>query len=184
MSLAAVRFRRVAGRFTAVAQGVPDDGWDQPSPCEGWSARDVVRHLVTWVPPFLHDGAGLELPDGPSVDDDPVGAWAALREGIQALLDDAALAAQPFDHEQAGSYPLEEAIALFVLGDVLVHTWDLARATDQDPDLDPDEVTAMLAGIEPMADALVASGHYDPPVDVPPDADDQTRLIALTGRQP
>jgi uncharacterized protein (TIGR03086 family) len=184
VSLVAVRFRKVAGRFTAVVNGVPDDAWDAPSPCEGWSARDVVRHLVEWVPPFLHAGAGLELPEGPSVDEDPAGAWAALREGLQALLDDAALAEHPFEHEQVGSHPLDRAIALFVLGDVLIHTWDLARATDQDPDLDRDEVTTMLDGMEPVADTLVASGHYAPPVEVSPDADPETRLIALTGRTP
>lgn len=184
MSLVGVRFRKVAGGFTAVAKGVADDGWGAPSPCEGWTAHDVVRHLVGWVPPFLHAGAGIELPEGPPVDDDPVGAWAALREGIQAVLDDAALASHPFEHPQAGSHPLEEAIARFVLGDVLVHTWDLARATGQEAELDPDEAAAMLAGIQPVTDALVASGHYGPPVAVPPDADAQTRLLALTGRQP
>jgi hypothetical protein len=41
----------------------------------GWTARDVVCHLTEWFPPFLAAGSGIQLPAGPSVDDDPVGAW-------------------------------------------------------------------------------------------------------------
>ena len=50
--------------------------------------------------------------------------------------------------------------------------------------LDPDLVHEMLVGIEPMDDILRASGQYGPRVDVPADADEQTRLIAFTGRTP
>jgi uncharacterized protein (TIGR03086 family) len=73
---------------------------------------------------------------------------------------------------------------MFFLGDVLVHTWDLARATGLDEALDPEEVTRMLHGLEPLDEVLRASGHFGPKVDVPADADEQTRLIAFTGRQP
>ena len=75
MSNTAERYRRVAGRFTERVREVPADRWDSPAPCEGWVARDVVRHLVEWFPPFLECGAGIELTPGPSVDDDPAGAW-------------------------------------------------------------------------------------------------------------
>jgi uncharacterized protein (TIGR03086 family) len=73
---------------------------------------------------------------------------------------------------------------MFILGDVLVHTWDLARATGQDETLDPDEVHRMRAGLEQMGDMLSQSGHYDKAVAVAADADEQTRLLALTGRHP
>ena len=32
--------------------------WDNPAPCDGWTARDVVDHLVTWVPGFMSSSAG------------------------------------------------------------------------------------------------------------------------------
>lgn len=184
MSEVAERYRRVAGRFTARAKAVPDAAWDLPSPCDGWDARDVVRHMVEWMPPFLHAGAGVALPAGPSVDDDPVGAWGALSGGIQALLDDPELSAREFVNEHTGRHPLDEAIGMFILGDVLVHTWDLARAAGLDESLDADEVHAMLVGIESMGDTLSRSGHYGKRVAVPDDADEQTRLLAFTGRQP
>ncbi len=47
------RYRRVAGGFTDRVQAVPDEAWEQPAPCEGWVARDVVGHLVEWVPALL-----------------------------------------------------------------------------------------------------------------------------------
>jgi uncharacterized protein (TIGR03086 family) len=71
-----------------------------------------------------------------------------------------------------------------VLGDVVVHTWDLARATGLDETLDADVVHDMLVGMEPLDDMLRASGQYGPKVEVGADSDEQTRLIAFTGRRP
>ena len=73
---------------------------------------------------------------------------------------------------------------MIVVGDVVVHTWDLARATGQDESLDPEIVTEMLIGMQPMDEMLRQSGHYGPKVDVDDGADDQTKLIAFTGRTP
>ncbi len=98
MSEISERYRTVAGRFTEVASAVPEASWDNPAPCEGWVARDVVRHLVEWVPPFLQSGADIVLPTGPPVDDDPVAAWIALSDGLQHLLDDPQISASEFSH--------------------------------------------------------------------------------------
>jgi hypothetical protein len=71
------------------------------------------------------------------------------------------------------------------VGDILVHTWDLARATGLDESLDPAEVHGLLVGMEPIDEILRASGHYGTGrFPVPDDADEQTRLIAFTGRDP
>src|SRR5436190_14253956 len=176
------RYRRVADRFTDRVKEVPPGAWDNPAPCEGWVARDVVRHLVEWIPAFLASAGGPRLPVGPSVDDDPVAAWTTLDAGIQNLLDDPAALATQISHPHAGTHRLDDAIATFFLGDVLVHTWDLARATGLDETLDARVVHDMLVGMEPLDDMLRASGQYGPRIDVPADADEQTRLIAFTRR--
>jgi uncharacterized protein (TIGR03086 family) len=67
---------------------------------------------------------------------------------------------------------------------VLIHTWDLARATGLDETLDADEVHRFVESMEPMDQMLRDSGHYGPRVAVPDDADEQTRLIAFVGRRP
>jgi uncharacterized protein (TIGR03086 family) len=184
MSEIAERYRRVAGRFTDRVNEVPTGAWDRPAPCEGWVARDVVSHLVEWIPEFLASAGGPVLPSGPSVDDDPAAAWAALNDGLQALLDDPVVSATEISHPYAGTHRLDDAIAMFFLGDIVVHTWDLARATGLDETLDADVVHDMLVGMEPLDEMLRASGQYGPKVEVPAEADEQTRLIAFTGRRP
>ncbi|MDQ6724661.1 MAG: TIGR03086 family protein, partial [Actinomycetota bacterium] len=58
------------------------------------------------------------------------------------------------------------------------------RATGQDETLDPQRCAAMLAGMLPWDEALRQSGEYGPRVDVPDDADAQTKLLAFIGRTP
>ena len=183
MSEIADRYRRVARTFTQRVSDVPDDAWERPAPCDGWVARDVVRHLVEWVPAFFRDAGGPAFPAG-SVDHDPLAAWTSLDRAIQAVLDDPSISAAQVSHPRAGQHRLDDAIDTFVTGDVLVHTWDLARATGLDETLDAGEVRRLLEGMEPYDEALRSSGQYGPRVAVPEHADAQTRLLAFTGRQP
>ena len=176
--------RRIAADFTATVEGVAPAAWDQPAPPEGWVARDVVRHLVEWFPAFLHSAVGIRLPAGPSVDDDPVAAWRAQADAVQELLDDPAAAAREYDLPHIGRMSLGQAVAMIYIGDVFLHRWDLARATGQDERLDADRCAEMLGGMLPMDEALRQSGHYGPRVDVPDDADVQTKLLAFIGRTP
>jgi hypothetical protein len=98
MSEIADRYRRVAGRFTERVHEVPDAAWGSTAPCDGWVARDVVRHLVEWIPEFLMAAGGPALAQGPSVDEDPVAAWDTPNAGIQALLDDPSVASLTIHH--------------------------------------------------------------------------------------
>jgi uncharacterized protein (TIGR03086 family) len=184
MNEIAERYRNVADGMTKTVRAVPPDAWDNAAPCEGWVARDIVRHMVEWIPGFLRSGSDVDLPEGPSVDDDPVAAWQILTDGIQRVLEDPQSAHSQFEHPRAGRHSVEDAIATFFLGDVLIHTWDLARATGVDETLDAEEVHRMFEGIEPYDEMLRASGQYGPRVEVPNDADEQTKLIAFMGRQP
>lgn len=176
--------RQIAGEFTTTVEGVAPDAWDAPAPPEGWVARDVVRHLVEWFPGFLQGSVGIELPEGPSVDDDPAGAWRTQTEAVQALLDAPEVAGTEHEFDHLGTMTLGQAISMVYVGDVFLHRWDLARATGQDETLDADRCAAMLEGMLPMDQALRQSGHYGPRVEVPEDADAQTRLLAFIGRTP
>ncbi|MGP4111379.1 TIGR03086 family metal-binding protein [Streptomyces sp. 4N509B] len=181
---AADEHRAVARAFTDRVRGVPEGAWERPAPCEGWSARDVVRHLVEWFPDFLKTGAGVDLPKGPSVDEDPVAAWTVHSEAVQALLDDPATARRELSNPHLGQAPLDQAIDRFYTADVFMHTWDLARATGQDETLDPGRCARLLQGMEPLDGVLRESGQFGPRVEVPEDADVQTRLLAFVGRTP
>lgn len=184
MATAAEEHREIAGLFTERVHGVKPGDWDNPAPPEGWVARDVVRHLVEWFPAFLASGADVTLPAGPSVDDDPVGAWTTHSDGVQALLDDPATADKVLRNPHIGEIPLDQAVSRFYTADVFMHTWDLSRATGQDERLDPERCAAMLAEMLPLDEVLRASGQYGPRVEVPEDADVQTKLLAFVGRTP
>jgi uncharacterized protein (TIGR03086 family) len=182
MSEPAERHRAHAATFSARARGV--EAWDVPTPVPGWTARDVVRHLIEWFPPFLAEGSGIQLPAGPSVDEDPVGAWQHHADAVQAVLDDGTTASVTFAHPYVPARPLREAIDSIYTSDVFMHAWDLARATGQDDRLDPAECERLLAGMEEMDEVLRQSGQYGPKVAVAADADPTSRLMAFIGRDP
>lgn len=177
------RFGRVAAGFSARVRDVPPDAWDLPAPCEGWVARDVVGHLVGWVPSVL-GRSGLPFEVSASVADDPAAAWFELVDRIDAALADPVAATTGFDAGPPGTMTVADAVDRLVVGDVLVHTWDLARAAGLDERLDEEVAADMLAGMEPIDAMLRASGHFGPRVEVPGEADVQTRLLAFTGRRP
>lgn len=173
------RYDRVATAFGDRVDRVED--WDAVAPCDGWLARDIVGHLAAWVPGFVSSFAHVDAPPPP--DTDPVGDWRHLDGTIRAWLDDPAMAEVEFDGPM-GRTDLATAIDRFVTPDVMIHTWDLARACGLDDRLDAELVVEMLAGVEPIDEQLRASGHYGPRVDVPDDADTQDRLLGFLGRDP
>jgi uncharacterized protein (TIGR03086 family) len=141
-----------------------------------------VAHLGEWVPAFFFATYDLEG-ELPSPVDDPAAAWHRLDAVLQEALDDPEVAAR-VRTSQIGERSLADAIDMICTPDVLIHTWDLARATGQDERLDPDAVHRMAEGIEAADEALRASGHYGPRVSVPDDVDEQTWLLAFLGRSP
>jgi uncharacterized protein (TIGR03086 family) len=181
MTTPAEEYREIARHFTELVAGADPARWGDPAPCEGWTARDVVRHLVTWFPAFLQHGAGVELAAGPDVDVDPYAAWTSMSEQVQALLDDPATQQISYTGPP-GTHPLDRAISMFFTSDVFLHSWDLARATGQDETLDAERCAAMLAGMEPIDEVLRTSGHYGPRQPVADDAGPQARLLAFIGR--
>jgi uncharacterized protein (TIGR03086 family) len=184
VSAAADEHRRVAGAFTVTVERVAPDAWDDPSPVDGWVARDVVGHLVEWLPAFLDGATGITLPAGPSVGDDPVGAWRVHTDAVQALLDDPAVAEREHDFPHMGRMRLQQVLDTIYTPDVFMHRWDLARATGQDATLDPEKCAVMLEGMLPMDEILRQSGHYGPRINVAADAGVQTKLLAFIGRTP
>jgi uncharacterized protein (TIGR03086 family) len=176
------RYTRIASQFTDRVRQVPSDSWNVDSPCAGWTARDIVGHLVEWIPGFF--GAhGVAFGAVPSVDVDPVGAWIAVDQALSAALADPTGAARIIE-SPLGSQSLAETVDMIVVGDVFIHTWDLARATGLDESLDADQVQRMLESMGSMPDEVLRSGGmFGPRVDVADNADDQTKLLAFVGRR-
>jgi uncharacterized protein (TIGR03086 family) len=176
------RYKKNAAAFNARVEAVPADKWSNQSPCDDWTARDVVGHVVQTSGMFL-GFVDLELPPAPSVDDDPVAAFHSARDAIQAALEDPATAAKEFDGF-TGRSTFEAGVDRFLAPDALVHTWDLARAAELDENLDEAEAERVLAGLEQFGEAMRSPGAFGPAVEPPPGADAQTRLLCFAGRQP
>lgn len=193
----AARHSEVAGRFTDLVRGTTT--WDAPAPVEGWTARDVVEHLMTWLPGLLasHEvsfprpvSSHATLTAGPSdrsaerSGDPLVGEWKAHAAAVQAILDDPASRDHMIEDPHFPEMSLTQMIDRLYTTDVFMHSWDLARATGQPDRLDADHAAELLAGMEPMDAMLRSSGHYGPRVEVDADADATDRLVAFIGRDP
>jgi uncharacterized protein (TIGR03086 family) len=174
--------REVAGRYGAIARGMTArveacTDWSMPTPCPEWTARDIVDHVVD-----VHRRAlallGTDLPPDA---DDPMRAWSAASAAMFAALQDPTQATRVVS-PRFGDMPFEQLASRMVCSDALVHTWDLARATHQDEHLDAGAVEFAWTWMQGVGDNLRASGDFGPPVDPPPDADIQTRLLCFLGR--
>ena len=81
-------------------------------------------------------------------------------------------------------------LASFLIGDRLIHTWDLARSIGVDDTLPPDAVAATMAGLHHAPSEFLRNPNplgirmMGQPVDVPADASDQDKMLAFAGRRP
>ena len=101
---------------------------------------------------------------------------------MQADLEDPARRDEEYDG-RLGRSTFGKAVDGFVSFDLVVHGWDLARATGQDTTIDEREVERIQAQVDAMGDVMRSNGVIDDPVDVGPDASAQDRLLAALGRR-
>jgi uncharacterized protein (TIGR03086 family) len=178
----ATHYRTLAERMATVIEAAAPARWNDPSPCAGWSATDVVDHVVSTQRDFLtrHD-----LDPGPARDvaADPPTAWRAHAEQVTGLLAQPGVAAQRFDG-YFGPTTVGDTIAQFYGFDMIVHRWDVARATGITTTFTPDELEQIVASIDGFGEHLYADGVCGPPVDVDASAPRQDRLLARMGRDP
>jgi uncharacterized protein (TIGR03086 family) len=161
--------------------------WSDPTPDDEWDVRFLVNHVVTgnWWATELGSGATIESVgdrlDGDVLGDDPSAAYDASAIAAAAVFrEDGAM-----ERSCAVSYgPVPgEVYCGHRFIDVLVHGWDIATATGQDPRLPADLVVACLDVVVPQAELLAASGAFATDVVVDADAGPQTRLLAMLGRR-
>ncbi|MFJ7159080.1 TIGR03086 family metal-binding protein [Streptomyces sp. NPDC101118] len=174
--------------FGGLVHAVRPDQWDASTPCTEWTVRDLVNHVTgeqLWIPPLVSEGRTVadvgDALSGDLLGDDPAAAWDRAAEGASAAL------AEPGALErtvQLSYGPAKGAAYCSELtADTVVHAWDLARGIGADDRLPVDLVEFSLKEVMPYAGTLADSGMYAPPVDIPPGADAQTRLLALLGRK-
>lgn len=163
--------------FTAVVTELPE--WDASSPCEGWSARDVLQHVMDTQRDFL-TGKGVDLGTAPELDD-PAATWQAHDRAVRAVLNDPEVAGR----ELAGAFgPTTIAATMdrFYGFDLIVHRWDLAQAAGRDERFSEVELDLLETSVAGFGEHLYAEGICKSALEVEPGADRQTAILARMGR--
>jgi uncharacterized protein (TIGR03086 family) len=162
-----------------------DGAMARPTPCEKWDIRAVASHLVgiTWMFTLVNQGQQAGEGDSDLLGADPVAALAAARDANLASW----RAPGALDGHRSypfGAFPAPAA-ALVNLEEVVVHTWDLSKATGQDPAIDPAVAELVYGFCQSIPlDDYRAHGAFGPAVPVPAAAPVTDRLVALLGREP
>ena len=169
----------------AVVQRVPDSVWEQQSPCDEWSAKQVLGHFVGATHSVAAAAMGEQSPERKSeaetAGSDPKATWAASRDALLAALDHPGALGQDF-HGPFGPGTVDSFLGIHAI-DCLLHAWDIAKTAGIDAHLPADIAAAGAAGLASFGDAVRAPGIFGPAIEV--DSDDPvTRLVAIAGRNP
>jgi uncharacterized protein (TIGR03086 family) len=161
-----------------------------PTPCGDWNVAGLVSHvlggnhmavrLLQGAPRAEATGYLAGLPLG----DDPLATFDANAAAQIAAF------SEPGALERMCDHPVGEVSGTTVLGfrvgDLTIHSWDLARAVGGPEDLPDALVERVWADFEPRRHDLRYAGVYGegPSGDVPDSAPLQARLLDLVGRRP
>jgi len=170
-----------------IIRGIDPAQLSASTPCDEFDVRELLTHIVSgnlWVEPLVAGKTIEEVGDrfdGDVLGDDPSAAYDAS----------ARIAGDAFAHPGAMEAPVAvsygpvpgEVYAGHRIIDVVIHGWDLAVASGQDTTLDPVLVETCWEIVRPQQDLLQGSGAFGTVIDVPDDADSQTRLLAVLGRR-
>jgi len=171
-------WREVADGFTERLAAVGPPDWSASTCCEAWDVAELVDHAIgtqRMIPQALGAAGAID-----TTGDDLVLVWDAVRGGADAALS-APGALDEIVKLTIGEMAAKDGIGIF-LGDLLVHTWDLARAIRVNDGLHPEACAIALANLEPIDDLLRSPGLYGPKLEPAGGADVQDRLLAFLGR--
>jgi uncharacterized protein (TIGR03086 family) len=178
-------------RMAALIEDLPDGRLDRPTPCPAYTLGDLLDHIGGLALVFAAaarkdtDDLGHQGPsgDGSRLGDDWRTRIPRDLEGLsEAWRDPSAWSGMT----RAGGVDLPSEIAgVVALDELVVHGWDLARATGQPYDCDPSTLEVVLGFVGQFAGQPEArQGLFGPVVEVPPTAPLLDRVIGLTGRDP
>ncbi len=175
--------------MTAIVAGINTGDLGAATPCPDMTVRDLLFHALGFTEAFrmaaTKEGIGNSAPPEPAPQTDLPDGWAKLLTAQLAALAQAWRDPAAWDGvtEVGGVTGPAVGMAGFALDEVVVHGWDLARATGQDYQPAGKDVAVLLEQFrETPRDGV--PGLFGPVVDVAADAPGWQRLIGLTGRDP
>lgn len=175
------RYGRIAGDLDRRVGMVRRLDWNSMTPCDDWSTRDLLAHVVD-----THRRVIAALKDEPADDvtegEDIIEAWRAAYAAVtEALADDVtALFPVRFFGNEA---PFATLVGNLLAADTLIHTWDLCQSAGLEDTLDEEGVTHAFALLKSFGDGIRAPGAFGPEVPAPVGASEQEQLIMYAGRK-
>jgi uncharacterized protein (TIGR03086 family) len=181
-------FTKAVYGFDHVAKLVSAKAWDRKSPCTDWIGRDVAGHVIGGLKIIEAHARGTQ-PNFKALGNarktagaDPYVTFAKVRDAVLEALDHPTVLAKVED-TFFGTMPIDAFLAPMT-GDVLVHTWDLARTAKVDERLDPALCKNALAGVKTWPkEMLRQQGVFGPEIKAPKGADIQARMLSFVGRK-
>jgi uncharacterized protein (TIGR03086 family) len=166
-------WQQAADKWSETMAQVGDDQWDASTPCEDWTVRELVDHCMHW------QAMGAQMVGGAA---QPGDDWETVVKPqlAEALNDPSNLAGTV---PQFGGLPKHQMVGVLI-GDLVIHSWDLARAIGADDTLPPACVEATMMGLSRFPEEQMRGNMFGPEVEVPDDASAQDKLIGFVGRQP
>ena len=182
-----------ARRMAELVRGVPEDALDRPTPCPEYALGDLLDHVAGLTHAFTAAATKKTADtgsEGPSGDASRLGDdWRTrIPRDLPALAaawrDPAAWSGTT----EAGGVELPGEVAgLVALDELVIHGWDVARATEQHYDCDPPSLVAVhgfVAQFSGPGQEGERAGLFGPVVDVLDDAPLLDRVVGLSGRDP
>ncbi|GAA2371812.1 hypothetical protein GCM10010170_073680 [Dactylosporangium salmoneum] len=173
-------YARVVAEVAEIVATVTADRFDDPTPCAGWSVRTLLNHLVyenlMWT--SLADGNPRTDFTADHLGDDHVAAFRASAQAALTAFDRPGMLVQRYG--PAPGWRLVEQVVI----EMLVHGWDLAKATGRPTDLAPDVAARTLPAVHEIYRALprTPGGSFAPAQPVPAEASAADHLAAYLGR--
>ena len=177
-SSVAETYDELAQGMAPVIAGLTTEQWEAASPCEGWTARDVLAHLIDSERDYL-TGHGLPLPARPDLSD-PSAAWSSHAGAVRELLADPEVPARTFDGH-FGPTTIGDTLLQFYGFDLIAHRWDLAAVTETPYRFTDPELDSLEQSIAGWGEALYMEGICKR-AEAHGGTDRQTRVLAALGR--
>jgi uncharacterized protein (TIGR03086 family) len=185
---------KAAARWTELVDMIGDDDWSRATPCEGWTVRDLLVHVIE-----RDRGLAAQMDGAPrdddrlrrsmageyvtlAEDDDLKQCWHEQWDWWRSRMNDAAIR-DTVRRTPLGEMTFPAAAARLNTMELTVHGWDLARGLRADDRIDPELVAYCLPIAEAVDRDRLPPGVMAPPLSVASDADAQQRLLALVGRR-
>ncbi|MEV6829011.1 TIGR03086 family metal-binding protein [Amycolatopsis sp. NPDC051102] len=179
--------RPAAAEFLRIACAVPD--LTAPTPCAGYDVRGLLNHLLYWGPWLIAAGR-REEPPSPAAGEAEAALvtedWrAALEKQTETLVEVFGTPSAWTGMTALGATPMPASVVGdMVLGEFVLHGWDLARASGRSLECDPAAATAVYESAVAMGEQARAMGVYGAVVEVGADASPLARALGAAGRDP